>query len=135
MTKSSPSSSPPTSSSPGDATADTSSTDPRDPTRGETDPRDPTRGGVNGPALPGQRGREGPLSTINLCGELCPFTFVRTKLALEELPLGALLRVIVDHEPATRNIPRSATEWGQEVVGVMSLGPRTWAIDLRKRVR
>lgn len=76
-----------------------------------------------------------PEATLNLCGELCPFTFVRTKLALEELPLGARLRVIVDHEPATRNIPRSATEWGQEVVGVISLSPRVWAIDLRKRVR
>jgi tRNA 2-thiouridine synthesizing protein A len=74
-------------------------------------------------------------TTINLCGELCPFTFVRTKLALEDLPLGALLRVIVDHEPATRNIPRSATEWGQEVVAVSCVSPRTWAIDLRKRVR
>ena len=72
---------------------------------------------------------------INLCGEICPFTFVRTKLALEELPLGAVLRVVVDHEPATRNIPRSAVEWGQEVVAVMNLSPSTWAIDLRKRVR
>jgi tRNA 2-thiouridine synthesizing protein A len=72
---------------------------------------------------------------IDLCGELCPFTFVRTKLALEELQIGAVLRVIVDHEPATRNIPRSATEWGQEVVAVISLSPRTWAIDLRTRVR
>jgi len=60
---------------------------------------------------------------------------VRTKLALEALPLGALLRVIVDHEPAIRNIPRSAAEWGQEVVGVAHLSPGTWAIDLRKRVR
>ena len=66
---------------------------------------------------------------------MCPFTFVRTKLALEELPLGALLRVIVDHEPATRNIPRSATEWGQEVVAVTNVAPDRWAIDLRKRVR
>jgi TusA-related sulfurtransferase len=91
---------------------------------------------VTGPALPGQSpvGGNAP-HELNLCGELCPFTFVRTKLALEELPLGALLRVIVDHEPATRNIPRSATEWGQEVVCVMSLAPRMWAIDLRKRVR
>ena len=72
---------------------------------------------------------------LDLCGELCPFTFVRTKLALEELPMGSVLRVIVDHEPATRNIPRSAAEWGQEVIGVSSLSPRTWAIDLRKRVR
>lgn len=68
-------------------------------------------------------------------GELCPFTFVRAKLALEALPIGATLRVIVDHEPATRNIPRSAAEWGQEILAVTPLSPATWAIDLRKRVR
>jgi tRNA 2-thiouridine synthesizing protein A len=104
---------------------------------GDEDPRDATRGGLNPPALPAERGREGPLS-IDLCGEICPFTFVRTKLALEALPIGAVLRVIVDHEPATRNIPRSAAEWGQEVLEVSRLGgaaPGTWAIDLRKRVR
>jgi TusA-related sulfurtransferase len=83
----------------------------------------------------------GAPSTLNLCGEICPFTFVRTKLALEALPIGAVLRVIVDHEPATRNIPRSAAEWGQEVLEVTALGglggaaPGTWTIDLRKRVR
>ena len=85
---------------------------------------------------PGDSPAGGPAPPLlDLCGELCPFTFVRAKLALEELPIGAVLRVIVDHEPATRNIPRSATEWGQEVVAVISLSPRTWAIDLRKRVR
>jgi tRNA 2-thiouridine synthesizing protein A len=76
---------------------------------------------------------------VDLCGEICPFTFVRTKLALEALPFGAALRVVVDHEPAIRNIPRSATEWGQEVLGVSQLGEhlpaRVWAIDLRRRVR
>ena len=76
-----------------------------------------------------------PAELLDLAGELCPFTFVRAKLALEALPLGATLRVIVDHEPAIRNIPRSATEWGQEVLAVTPLSPTTWAIDLRKRVR
>ena len=104
------------------------------------DPRDATRGGVNPPALPADPPEGGhgkaPLS-IDLCGEICPFTFVRTKLALEALPIGAVLRVIVDHEPATRNIPRSAAEWGQEVLEVSpgAAAPGTWAIDLRKRVR
>jgi len=56
------------------------------------------------------------------CGEICPFTFVRTKLALEALPIGGVLRVLVDHEPATRNIPRSAAEWGQEVLRVTASG-------------
>jgi tRNA 2-thiouridine synthesizing protein A len=78
---------------------------------------------------------DAPDATLDLAGELCPFTFVRTKLALEDLPIGARLRVVVDHEPAIRNIPRSAAEWGQEVLGVTSLSPGTWAIDLRKRVR
>ena len=83
---------------------------------------------------PGDR----PDATVDLCGEVCPFTFVRTKLALEALPIGATLRVLVDHEPAVRNIPRSAREWGQEVLAVEELpgsAPRVWAIDLRKRVR
>ena len=74
-------------------------------------------------------------STLDLSGEVCPFTFVRTKLALEALPIGAALRVVVDHEPAARNIPRSAKEWGQEVIGTLALPNGRWAIDLRKRVR
>lgn len=76
-----------------------------------------------------------PGDTLDLVGEVCPFTFVRTRLALEQLAFGATLRVIVDHEPATRNIPRSAREWGQEVLGVTQLADRRWAIDLVRRVR
>lgn len=129
MTNSSPSSSPPMSSSPGDAPLA-----PPPLLAAEETSHDATRGGVNGPASPDPRERESPLS-IDLTGELCPFTFVRTKLALEDLPIGAELRVIVDHEPAVRNVPRSAIEWGQEVLGVTRLSVGTWAIDLRKRVR
>ena len=73
--------------------------------------------------------------TVDIRGEVCPFTFVRTKLALEALPIGATLRVVTDHEPASRTIPRSATEWGQDVLGVTALPDGTWAIDLRRRVR
>jgi tRNA 2-thiouridine synthesizing protein A len=72
---------------------------------------------------------------VDVCGEVCPYTFVRTKLALEALPIGARLRVLTDHEPAVRNIPRSAQEWGQEVVGTEALGDGQWVIDLIKRVR
>lgn len=76
---------------------------------------------------------------VDLCGEVCPFTFVRTKLALEAVPIGGTLRVIVDHEPASRSVPKSAAAWGQEVLGVHALPDRpsgpAWAIDLRRRVR
>ena len=80
-----------------------------------------------------------PDAVVDICGEICPFTFVRTKLALEALPIGGTLRVVTDHEPAVRNIPRSAREWGQEVLAAAPLpggdGPPRWAIDLRRLVR
>jgi TusA-related sulfurtransferase len=73
---------------------------------------------------------------LDLRGEICPYTFVRTRLALEEMPLGSCLVVLVDHEPASRNIPRSARAWGQEVVSVSqrAADSPTWAIRLVKRV-
>jgi len=76
-----------------------------------------------------------PGASVDIRGEVCPFTFVRTKLALEAVPIGGSLRVITDHEPASRNIPRSAREWGQDVLGVTTLPDGTWAIDLVRRVR
>jgi tRNA 2-thiouridine synthesizing protein A len=70
--------------------------------------------------------------TLDLVGEVCPFTFVRTKLRLEELPAGARLRVVVDHEPATRNVPKSVTEWGQKVLGVAAISKNRWEIWIEK---
>jgi TusA-related sulfurtransferase len=61
---------------------------------------------------------------------------VRSKLALEDLPAGARLRIVVDHEPASRNVPRSLREWGQNVLSVerrdTSETPSTWAILVEK---
>ncbi len=73
--------------------------------------------------------------TLDLTGEVCPYTFVRTKLRLEDLPAGARLRVLVDHEPATRNIPKSAKEWGQTVLSVAPARPGLWEIWIEKGPR
>jgi len=69
---------------------------------------------------------------LDLTGEVCPFTFVRTKLALEELPLGATLEIFVDHPPASENVPRSLVAEGQEVVAVEKSGAG-WLIRAIKR--
>lgn len=65
---------------------------------------------------------------------MCPYTFVRARLALEALPIGARLRIEVDHAPAVRNLPRSLGEWGQHVVGVEDAGGGRWRIEVEKRV-
>ena len=71
--------------------------------------------------------------TLDLAGEVCPYTFVRTKLRLEELPLGAELHILVDHAPAADNVPRSLRAEGQEVVSVAPENGR-WRIVAIKRV-
>ena len=70
--------------------------------------------------------------TLDLAGEVCPYTFVRTKLRLEELPLGAELHVLVDHAPAADNVPRSLVAEGQQVLSVAAEGTR-WRIVVVKR--
>jgi tRNA 2-thiouridine synthesizing protein A len=69
---------------------------------------------------------------LDLRGEICPFTFVRTKLALESMAAGERLRVIVDHPAARLNVPRSLEQWQQRVLGVVELTPSVWAIDVER---
>jgi TusA-related sulfurtransferase len=69
---------------------------------------------------------------LNIKGEVCPYTFVKTKLALETMDLGQVLRVIVDHLPATENIPRSLKGEGNEVLDVGQINETDWQIITRK---
>lgn len=55
---------------------------------------------------------------LDLRGEVCPYTFVRTKLALEELADGDELVICVDHRPAFTSVPRSLREDGHAVLSI-----------------
>jgi TusA-related sulfurtransferase len=70
---------------------------------------------------------------INLKGEVCPYTFVKSKLALEEMEEGKILRVIVDHQPAVDNVPRSMENEGHEVLKVDKINDSDWEIVIKKR--
>jgi len=71
---------------------------------------------------------------IDITREVCPMTYVRTKLRLEELPGGALLEVRLRGQEPLRNIPRSAREEGHEVVSLQEEadGQGVWRLVLRK---
>lgn len=69
---------------------------------------------------------------IDLKGEVCPYTFVKSKLALEELESGQVLRVVVDHLPAVENVPRSLGNEGHQVLEVVQINDSDWSITIRK---
>lgn len=71
--------------------------------------------------------------TLDLRGEVCPFTFVKTKLKLEEIGSGEVLEVIFDHKPAVDDVPRSVKAEGHEVLSVEEVGENLWRVVIRKR--
>lgn len=75
-----------------------------------------------------------PNRKIDLKGEVCPYTFVKSKLAMEEMRLGEVLEVIVDHEPAVENVPKSMQNEGQRVLAVEKLNGADWRMVFKKEI-
>jgi tRNA 2-thiouridine synthesizing protein A len=55
---------------------------------------------------------------LDITAEVCPMTFVRTRLALDRLAPGDLLLVHLKGQEPLLNVPRSAKDLGHEVVGL-----------------
>lgn len=68
---------------------------------------------------------------LNLKGKICPYTFVESMLALEEMETGEVLRVIVDYPPSACDVPRSLTREGYEILDVSKINETDWAIVVR----
>ncbi len=73
-----------------------------------------------------------PDKTIDLKGEVCPYTFVKSKLALEEMNMDQVLEVVIDHEPAVENVPRSLKNEGQKILAVDKINDTDWKILVKK---
>lgn len=69
---------------------------------------------------------------LDLRGEVCPYTFLKARLALEMLPAGTVLRVVVDNETSARDVPRSLAGAGHTVLACASAGDGAWAILTRR---
>jgi TusA-related sulfurtransferase len=55
---------------------------------------------------------------IDITRDVCPMTFVRTRLALDRMAPGETLLVTLKGQEPLSNVPRSATEQGHEVLSI-----------------
>jgi tRNA 2-thiouridine synthesizing protein A len=69
---------------------------------------------------------------IDIRGEVCPYTFVKSKLAIEDMESGEVLEIILDHAPAAENVPRSLSNEGHKVLEVKQISPREWRVIVQK---
>lgn len=70
--------------------------------------------------------------TLDIKGQICPYTFVRSKLAMEKMNLGEVLEIVTDHRPASENVPKSMENEGQAVLKIEQTGEKEWHIFVRK---
>lgn len=78
---------------------------------------------------------EKKIDQLDLCGKVCPLTFVHTKLRLEKLNSGDYLKVKYDFPSAIKNVPKSCKR--QKLAEVISVNKideeeNIWEITLKK---
>jgi TusA-related sulfurtransferase len=55
---------------------------------------------------------------LDITHDICPMTFVRTRLALDKMAPGETLFVTLKGQEPARNVPRTAIEQGHEVLSI-----------------
>lgn len=72
-------------------------------------------------------------ASLDIRREVCPMTYVRTKLKLESMAEGEVLEVFLGGGEPVKNVPRSAREEGHEVLSLQPQAAGDWRLLLRKR--
>ena len=70
--------------------------------------------------------------TIDITDVKCPTTFVKAKVALEELEDGQILAVRLNDGEPVQNVPRSIKEEGHEILKLDDNQDGTFTLIVRK---
>ena len=73
-----------------------------------------------------------PDATVDIMSVVCPVTFVKAKMAIEELEIGQTLAVRMNDGEPIQNVPRSFKDEGHQVLRVSDNGDGTWTLLVRK---
>ena len=74
-----------------------------------------------------------PAEELDLRGVICPYNFVKTKLKLESMAPGQLLLVHLDEGDPIRNVPRSVSDDGHDVLS-QERAEQSYRVIIRKRL-
>lgn len=69
---------------------------------------------------------------VDITDVVCPITFVKTKIALEELEVGQTLEIRLNSGEPIQNVPRSLKDEGHTVLDVQANDDGTFNILVKK---
>jgi len=70
--------------------------------------------------------------TVDITDVVCPTTFVKAKVALEELDDGQILAVRMNDGEPVQNVPRSIKEEGHQILKLIANEDGTYTLIVRK---
>ncbi|MBQ8920619.1 MAG: sulfurtransferase TusA family protein [Oscillospiraceae bacterium] len=70
--------------------------------------------------------------TVDITDVVCPVTFVKAKVALEELEIGEVLAVRMNDGEPVQNVPRSMKEEGHKVLRLDANEDGTYTLLVQK---
>ncbi|MDR0882694.1 MAG: sulfurtransferase TusA family protein [Candidatus Adiutrix sp.] len=71
-------------------------------------------------------------ATVDITDVVCPVTFVKAKVALEELEPGRVLAIRLNDGEPVQNVPRSLKDEGHQVLKLAANGDGTYDLLVRK---
>ncbi len=70
--------------------------------------------------------------TVDITDKVCPLTFVKAKVALEELEEGEILAIRMNDGEPVQNVPRSIKEEGHQILKLLDNSDGTYYLIVRK---
>ena len=70
--------------------------------------------------------------TVDITDVVCPTTFVKAKIALEELEEGEILSVKMNDGEPVQNVPRSIKEEGHQILKLIDNEDGTFNLIVKK---
>jgi TusA-related sulfurtransferase len=69
---------------------------------------------------------------VDVTEAVCPLTFVKAKVALDDLEEGQILSIRLNDGEPVQNVPRSLKEDGHKVLRLLDNGDGTYQLLVRK---
>ena len=69
---------------------------------------------------------------VDITDVVCPVTFVKAQVAIEELEIGQILAVRMNDGEPVQNVPRSFKDEGQQILKLINNEDGTYDLILKK---
>lgn len=69
---------------------------------------------------------------IDITAETCPMTFVRTRLALDDMSSGQILLIRLQGADPLANVPRACADQGHEPLDLTEQPDGVWLLTVQK---